>query len=1110
MGPRAVAFALLVSGIALFVAGSASGRSGAHASAAASCGSGVLGVAQGFNVFVDGQYDATNTSVEGRAAAAGNVTINSYGVGTKLAVDSSRADLIAGGNLSVGGGGAQASNGSVTYGGTLTGSISTPNGTLTKAPPPFSFASEFSSLQSTSTSLGGMTANGTASGPSWSFELVGSDPALNVFSIPASTLQTAQVINIHVPFGSSTLVNVTGGSYTTAAFPTAAVQFWNGSSYVQLPDNPSADLEALRTNLLWNFPDATSVQIGPNLAWQGTVLAPRAAVSFPGSTQLNGTLIAASLAGSMGAARNHPYTGCIGPTPPPEPTVEAVDDNYSVDQGKTLTVAAPGVLGNDSASNGAQLTAALGTTTAHGTLTLQADGSFTYKPSAGFAGTDTFTYTAHAGTAASNVANVTITVAAPAPKIVTFAARSCPSYTDVMANLQRDNLQQSLEDLGPDSRYRSGQPVDPGIESDAQPKCKPLSSWSFTLGTAKGPEVAGSWGSLSTVEGAYATRIVTQATTPLLNDLGQPTGRDLEGAVTVELTPKQADLASGPEGLWLQGGTPTDPVLDGTYPGRYGFAAVRCAVDNLFGDNAEWIAYPDGATHVFCFAYYVDLSAQSGTIVVRKEVAKPVGATETFRFHGNVSYEPDGGFELAVVKGKPAETDFQRQATAAGGKPWSFAEDVPPGWTLDSIACTSKTGASGTTTDLAKASTSVTLAAGDVVTCTYTDSQIPPKGALQITKTTIGGIGTFHYTVTPASASGGKPKTATATTKEPGVEVAASPSSIELASGSYAISETLPADSGDGTWKLDSVDCNGQSYTALPVHVTVAADQGVHCRFVNELIPPGSISIHVVAFGGTGTAGYSIYPQTTPPSPLVYSKTAHVTEQGVPVAATGDPTDAVSLGEYRIQQFAAPGTNVEGWALTSVVCNGDLVGSSQGAVTIHLTAADPDAACTFTNTYSKQPPAPEPEPPPNPDPTPESRIDLTKTADKKTVTVGDIVTYTITAKNVGDAAAQGVTLAEKTPTETAEIVSLQPSQGTCVHTHAPATCYLGTIEPGQTVTIIAKLKATKAGTMPNDVSVNTDSTIVDPPDAGVEGESVTKHPKPKPKPPATTPPPFTG
>ena len=49
---------------------------------------------------------------------------------------------------------------------------------------------------------------------------------------------------------------------------------------------------------------------------------------------------------------------------------------------------------------------------AHGTLTLNADGSFTYTPDANFNGTDSFTYKANDGTADSNTATVTITVTA--------------------------------------------------------------------------------------------------------------------------------------------------------------------------------------------------------------------------------------------------------------------------------------------------------------------------------------------------------------------------------------------------------------------------------------------------------------------------------------------------------------------------------------------------------------------------------------------------------------------------------------------------------------------------------------------------------------------------
>ncbi len=91
----------------------------------------------------------------------------------------------------------------------------------------------------------------------------------------------------------------------------------------------------------------------------------------------------------------------------------AVNDSYDVNQGATLTVAAPGVLGNDSDPNGLPMTAVVGAGPSHGTLTLNADGSFTYTPAAGFSGDDSFTYTAHDSLQGSNVATVTIHVHAP-------------------------------------------------------------------------------------------------------------------------------------------------------------------------------------------------------------------------------------------------------------------------------------------------------------------------------------------------------------------------------------------------------------------------------------------------------------------------------------------------------------------------------------------------------------------------------------------------------------------------------------------------------------------------------------------------------------------------
>src|SRR6185295_17651618 len=77
-----------------------------------------------------------------------------------------------------------------------------------------------------------------------------------------------------------------------------------------------------------------------------------------------------------------------------------------------LAVGAPGVLGNDTdADAGDTRTAVLVSTTTHGALVLNADGSFTYTPTANYNGPDSFTYQAKdAAGALSNTATVTITV----------------------------------------------------------------------------------------------------------------------------------------------------------------------------------------------------------------------------------------------------------------------------------------------------------------------------------------------------------------------------------------------------------------------------------------------------------------------------------------------------------------------------------------------------------------------------------------------------------------------------------------------------------------------------------------------------------------------------
>ncbi|MDQ3331857.1 MAG: Ig-like domain-containing protein, partial [Planctomycetota bacterium] len=90
----------------------------------------------------------------------------------------------------------------------------------------------------------------------------------------------------------------------------------------------------------------------------------------------------------------------------------AVNDSYTVSY-DSLTVAAAGVLANDyDYDMNYPLTAVLVTGPTNGSLTLNADGSFTYTPPLGHAGVESFTYKAKdSSNALSSAATVTLTVA---------------------------------------------------------------------------------------------------------------------------------------------------------------------------------------------------------------------------------------------------------------------------------------------------------------------------------------------------------------------------------------------------------------------------------------------------------------------------------------------------------------------------------------------------------------------------------------------------------------------------------------------------------------------------------------------------------------------------
>ncbi len=89
----------------------------------------------------------------------------------------------------------------------------------------------------------------------------------------------------------------------------------------------------------------------------------------------------------------------------------AIADSYATNEDTALTITAPGVLGNDSiGGDGGVLAVTSFTSPAHGLLVLNADGSFTYTPTANYNGPDSFTYTIADADGDTSTATVSLSV----------------------------------------------------------------------------------------------------------------------------------------------------------------------------------------------------------------------------------------------------------------------------------------------------------------------------------------------------------------------------------------------------------------------------------------------------------------------------------------------------------------------------------------------------------------------------------------------------------------------------------------------------------------------------------------------------------------------------
>jgi collagen type VII alpha len=142
-----------------------------------------------------------------------------------------------------------------------------------------------------------------------------------------------------------------------------------------------------------------------------------------GSTGLTGTMGTTGTTGSTGFTGTTGSPGSTGSTGPVTQAPSAVADSYSGRANAEIAITSSnGVLANDVANGG---TISASTQPGHGAVTLNSDGSFTYTPTTGYLGTDSFTYTL-----TNAVGSSTATVAIDLAGTAFFVDNSAPAGGD--------------------------------------------------------------------------------------------------------------------------------------------------------------------------------------------------------------------------------------------------------------------------------------------------------------------------------------------------------------------------------------------------------------------------------------------------------------------------------------------------------------------------------------------------------------------------------------------------------------------------------------------------------------------------------------------------------
>jgi hypothetical protein len=388
----------------------------------------------------------------------------------------------------------------------------------------------------------------------------------------------------------------------------------------------------------------------------------------------------------------------------------AVNDSYSLSKNGSLTVAAgTGVLQNDTDLDnniqGAQLIAS----PAHGTVTLNTDGSFTYTPTTGYSGTDSFTYQAVDTTfIQSNVGFVTLTIS------------STPAVA--VSSLNR---------------------------AGSTPSKAATVNWTLTFGSA----VTGVTASNFSLSGAAATGA----------SVGTPTTSDSGLTWTVPVTTGSTD---GTLTLSLANATGLSPSVSTSLP----FAGQSYTMDKTapgvsIGSPSVSVTAggPVSFTVTYSDANFSGATLGSGDVTVNSTGSASAGSvgvtgSGTTRTVTLTGITGDGTLGISLASGTASDT-VGNLAGAAGPSTTFTVDNTAPGIAIGAPSASTATTGPVTYTVTYSGENSITLGGGDLTlnktgTADAGSVMVSGTGSTRtVTLSSLTGVGTLGISVAAGTAS---------------------------------------------------------------------------------------------------------------------------------------------------------------------------------------------------------------------------------------------------------------------------------------------------------------------------------------------------------------------